>query len=72
MKLFRFGLIAILLAGVFGCQKFDELEAADIESGDAEFAIPLLKAHTSIQDMLENFDDYTYIEVDSAGVSHLR
>jgi hypothetical protein len=72
MKFFRFLWLGVLLAGMFGCQKFDELEGADIESGDAEFAIPLLKARTSIQDLLENFDDYTYIQIDSAGVIHLR
>jgi hypothetical protein len=72
MKLYRFVWLALLMAGLFGCQKFDELEGADIVSGDAEFAIPLLKARTSIQDLLENFDDYTYIEIDSAGIVHLR
>ncbi|MCC6723739.1 MAG: hypothetical protein IT258_04465, partial [Saprospiraceae bacterium] len=72
MKLFRFALLAMLLASIFGCRKSNELLEADIQAGDAEFAIPLLKARTSIQDLLEKFDDYTYIEIDSAGVVHLR
>jgi len=56
----------------FGCKQSQELQDADIVRGDAEFAIPLFRAKTSIQDLLENFDDYTHIEVDSAGVIHLR
>ncbi len=72
MKFSRLVFLALLLAGAFGCQKVDELEGADIVSGDAEFAIPLLKARTSIQDLLENFDDYTFVEITPDGVIHLR
>lgn len=72
MKIFPGVLLALLLASAFGCKQVDELDGADIVSGDAEFAIPLFKARTSIQDLLENFDDYTYVEIDSEGVIHLR
>ncbi len=57
---------------MFGCKQVNDLQDAEIMSGDAEFAIPLLKARTSIQDLLENFDDSTYIEIDAEGVIHLR
>ncbi len=71
MKLFRLGCLAALLAvGLFGCQKYDEFEKADFESDGAEFAIPLLKSRASIQDLLENFDAYEYVEVDGDGLIH--
>ncbi len=64
--------LVLMAAATFGCKQSNELLDADILSSDAEFAIPLLKARTSIQDLLENFDDSTYIEIDSEGVIHLR
>lgn len=70
MKLFRFGCLALLLTGLFGCQKYDEFEKADFESDGAEFAIPLLKSRVSIQELLENFDAYSHVEVDSEGLIH--
>lgn len=70
MKLFRFGCLALLLSGLFGCQKYDEFEKADFESEGAEFAIPLGKSRVSIQELLENFDAYNYVEVDSTGLIH--
>ena len=73
MKFSHLVLLALLaLTVAFGCKQADELRDAEIVSGDAEFAIPLLKARTSIQDLLEGFDDYTYVEIDSAGIIHLR
>ncbi|MCU0347935.1 MAG: hypothetical protein MUC59_13425 [Saprospiraceae bacterium] len=65
-------LALMLLAGVFGCKQADELDGIGIESGDAEFAVPLLKARTSIEDILENFDDYTFVEITPDSVIHLR
>ncbi|MBI5916872.1 MAG: hypothetical protein HY842_15975 [Bacteroidetes bacterium] len=72
MKLSSVVLVSLLIAGAFGCKQVDEFQDADIVSGDAEFAIPLLKAKTSIQDLLENFDEFTFIEIDPDGVIHLR
>lgn len=60
------------LLGVFGCKQVDEFQEAEIVSGEAEFAIPLVKATTSIQDLLENFDEYTFIEITPDNVIHLR
>lgn len=64
--------LVMMAAAIFSCKQSNEFLDADIVSGDAEFAIPLLKARTSIQDLLENFDDSTYIEIDAEGVIHLR
>ncbi|MCF8248241.1 MAG: hypothetical protein K9J37_23620 [Saprospiraceae bacterium] len=73
MKFSQFLFFLVLLAAaMFSCKQSNELLDADILSSDAEFAIPLLKARTSIQDLLENFDDSTYIEIDAEGIIHLR
>lgn len=64
-------LLSLFLA-VCGCRQIDEFQDADIDSGEAEFAIPLVKAKLSIQDLLENFDEYTFIEITPDGVIHLR
>ncbi len=72
MKFSHFVFLVLLAAAMFGCKQSNELQDADILSGDAEFAIPLFKARTSIQDLLENFDDSTYIEIDAEGIIHLR
>ncbi len=61
-----------LLAGLLGCNKINDLQETEIWSGDAEFAIPLFKARTSIEDLLEGFDEYTYLEIAPDGVVHLR
>ncbi len=64
------GALALLLAA--GCSKFDDLEHAEFESAGAEFAIPLVKARTTLQDLLENFDDRTFITIDPDGLIRLR
>lgn len=55
-----------------GCQKIEDFQGAEVVSGPAEFAIPLVKATTTMQDLVENFDDYTFIEITPDGVIHLR
>ncbi|MEZ4960402.1 MAG: hypothetical protein R2830_11345 [Saprospiraceae bacterium] len=64
--------LLMVLFFVAGCKKSEDLQDAEIISGSAEFAIPLFKASTSIEELLENFDEYTVIEVDADGVVHLR
>jgi hypothetical protein len=72
MKLSPIVLLFFLFLGVFSCKQIDEFQDAEIVSGDAEFAIPLVKATTSIQDLLENFDEYTFVEITPDGIIHLR
>ncbi len=72
MKWSPFFLLFFLTLATFSCKQIDEFQDAEIVSGDAEFAIPLLKATTSIQDLLENFDEYTFVEITPDGVIHLR
>lgn len=72
-KRFAYALpFSFLLLSLIGCSRFDELTHADIVGPDAEYAVPIFKAHTTIQDLIEGFDEYTYIEIDNEGVIHLR
>ena len=59
-------LFAIVLAFA-ACMKVDEFSEAEVISDNAEFAIPLIRANTTIQDLLENFDDLTYIDITAGG-----
>lgn len=54
------------------CSKFDDVANAEVIEGDAEFAIPLASAETSFQELIENFDDNTYITIDADGLIRLR
>ena len=72
MKWLPIVLLCFLILSVFGCKQIDEFQDAEIVSGEAEFAIPLVKATTSIQDLLENFDQYTFVEITPDNVIHLR
>lgn len=54
------------------CQKIEELNDVKIINNDAEFAIPLFTAKSTIEDLIEGFDEYTFLEIDEEGVIHLR
>jgi len=54
------------------CKNFNDLKDVEIVSGNAEFAIPLVTAKTSLQDILENFDEKTIIEIDPDGLIRLK
>ncbi|MEM1321984.1 MAG: hypothetical protein AAGG75_17120 [Bacteroidota bacterium] len=55
------GLVFLLLFS--GCQKFNDLSSLETPDLDAEFAVPLFSTQTSIQDLLESFDEETFITV---------
>lgn len=71
MKLSSSHLFIIAILFLFGCRA-EELLNADIVSGEAEFAIPLGKATTTIEELLENLDDFTFIEITPDNVIHVR
>jgi len=71
MKSISFYVFLALAVLMFGC-KADDLANAKIVSGDAEFAIPLGQATTTIEDLLENFDDFTFVEITPDNMIHLR
>lgn len=57
---------------LWGCQHFDDLEGLETTGDDAEFAIPLINTSASLEDLLENLDKYTFLDVDSSGLIYLR
>ena len=56
-----------LLFLVSGCQKFEDLGSLETPDRNAEFAVPLFSTQTSIQELLENFDEGTFLTVDTDG-----
>jgi len=67
----------LILAGALGlfalgCQHFDDLEDIDTVGADAEYAIPILNASISLDDLLEKLDKYTFLDIDSSGLIYLR
>lgn len=69
--LFFFTSIALVVV-VSSCKNFNDIENAEIVSGDAEYAIPLFSSSNSLQDLLEEFDDQTTIEIAPDGLIILR
>lgn len=74
MKNFRFWSLALIsgLILLAGCQHFDDLEGIETVGDDAEFAIPLIQASVSLDDLLEKLDKYTFLDADSTGLIYLR
>ena len=54
------------------CSKFDDISNAEVLEADAEFAIPIATAETSFQELIENFDENTFITIDPDGLIRLR
>lgn len=61
----------LLLSLLWSCTNIGDLEGLSAEA-DAEFAIPLLNTKASLETLLENFDDYTFLDVNEEGVILLR
>lgn len=61
-----------LLFGLSACKHFDELEGIEAVGNDPEFAVPLINTSFSFESLLDNLDEYTFIEVDAEGLIHLR
>ena len=65
-----YSIIFFLLLLAAGC-KVNELTDAELVSGESEFAIPLGKMTTTVEDLLDNFDDLTEVEIDADGTIRL-
>lgn len=71
-------LLLLLLAGFslaiinFSCRKLDNLDDLEVVNYDAEFAIPLLSGNASFEDVLENFDEETFITILPDGLIQLN
>ena len=59
----RYTLIAIATIAlcIFSCTKFDNIKIVD---NDAEYAIPLIDTKLTINDILDQFDESTFITID--------
>ena len=68
----KYPLCLLLLGCWLGCQNFDDLDEIEIVNTDAEYAVPLIDTELSLTDLLENFDQYTFVEVDANGFITLR
>ena len=64
--------LLVFLLAFSACQNVEDLANAEVISGDAEFAIPLVRATTTIDSLVENFDSLTFLEFDPDGLIHLR
>ncbi len=62
----------ILISGFAGCQLAKDFENIEIVNDDWEFAVPVFKSKTSVKQLLDGFNQYTYLEIASDGVIHLR
>lgn len=62
----------IFILSFFACNKVDDLNNIDIANGEAEFAIPLFNANVSFNDLLNSFDEDTFITVDPDGLIRLN
>ena len=56
---------------IFGCRKFDKTEI-ELTDYDAEFAIPLFNTKGQVKDLLEGFDDDTFITLGEDGLITLN
>lgn len=54
------------------CQDFDDFESTEGANYDAEYALPLVSTHLSIQDALENAGQLSTLYIDEEGVIHFE
>ena len=67
-----YSLLCLCLSFLFfstGCKKYDEVK---IGNTDPEYAIPLVQTNFSIEDILNNFDDDTFVTIGADGLITLN
>ncbi len=60
--------ISLLLFLGTACKKYEDLEDAKTSNWKAEFAIPLFSSSTSLEDVLQRFEDGTFVTVNAEGL----
>ena len=67
-------LVLILTVAIFSSCEFSPDDLNDLEIGDydAEFAVPLFRASTSLDEVLENVQDQTTMTIDPDGGIRLK
>lgn len=63
-------LLLCLVMLVSSCSRFDEFDDLEGTDTQAEFAVPLLESRVSMKDLLEKFDDDSFLEIDPDGLIH--
>ncbi len=63
-------LLCVLL--ISACNRLDDLDNLEVVNYDAEFAIPLFSGDASFQDVLDNFDEETFITILPDGLIQLN
>lgn len=68
----KYGSIVIVVIILFtlSCSRFDEFENLEGTDSNPEFAVPLLESRVSMKDLLEKFDDDSFLEIDPDGLIH--
>jgi len=62
----------IIVIGLASCKDVTDLQGLEVSGNDAEFAIPLINSKVSFNDLLENFDQNTFVEIRDDGLVVLR
>ena len=70
MKHIFFLLLPLFL--IVACQNFNDFDEVEVVGGPAEFAVPIASGELAISTLLENFDQYTTIDIDPDGLIRLR
>ena len=70
MKYLFYSILSLLLLA--SCQNFNDFDELEVTDGSAEFAVPIASGELSISTLLENFDQYTTIDIDPDGLIRLR
>ena len=58
----------VLLLVFSACKKYEDIENVKTANWDAEFAVPLFNSSTSLEDVLQRFEDGTFVTVDQNGL----
>ncbi len=73
-SLLLFFVLSLSFSSLFvtSCNRLDDLDNLEVSNSDAEFAIPLFKGEASFEDVLEKFDEETFITILPDGLIQLN
>ena len=71
-KIYKLSIALLIIILAMACNKLDELESLEVAPQDAEYAIPLFNASLSFEDLLDNFEEDTFICIDDDGLVTLK
>jgi len=71
-KMYNLLITCLVIMVMIGCKKLDDLEKLEVTPQDAEYAIPLFNASLSFEELVDNFDENTFICIDDDGLMTLK